>query len=105
MFSFLCFGQDELISPEVKTLLTVIAPFMEMYIIKYPLLGKVMGYMLTARLIIKPLMSALMTISTGVEISFLKKVGKFSGSKIYKIIAFILDWVFSLKLPQADSKK
>lgn len=97
------FAQE--VAPEVKTLLTIIGPFLAQYAEKYPALATVLQIMVTARLVIKPLMSALLTISKDTQFSFLEPLKSISDSKIYKTIAFVLDWLLSIKLPKKEEKK
>lgn len=93
------FGAEE-VSKELSILLSIIGPYLSEYAIKYPGLGSVLAIMVTARLIIKPVMSAILVISKDVDISFIKKIAEFSDNKIYKIVAFIMDYVLSIKLPK-----
>jgi len=103
LLSLVLFGQDapaEVIPQELNIALTFLGTFMGGFVTKYPWLGDALGWMLTARLIIKPIMSAISTAFKDSEIGFLNDMAKFSDNKIYKILAFVLDWVFSLKLPK-----
>ena len=97
--SFAAFGQD---APpaELNTLFVIIGPFISQYAEKYPILAQIISVMVTARLIVKPLMSALLTIGKDTEIKFLKPLQEISDGKIYKTVAFVLDWVLSIKLPK-----
>ena len=95
------FGQEAAEVPsELKTLFIIIGPFLSQYAVKYPLLGEILSVMVTARLVVKPLMSALLTIGKDTQFSFLDGVAKFSDGKVYKTIAFVLDWLLSVKLPK-----
>jgi hypothetical protein len=98
IFPFVLFAQE--VPPEVSTVLAILAGFLPGWVEKYPILADILGIMATARLVIKPIMSALLTIFASTSFPFLAKVAEFSDNKIYKIIAFILDWVVSLKLPK-----
>ena len=93
------FGQEE-VSKELGIFLSIIGPYLSEYAIKYPGLGSVLAIMVTALLILKPVMSAILVISKDVDISFIKKIAEFSDNKIYKIVAFIMDYVLSIKLPK-----
>lgn len=84
---------------EVSTVLAILGPFLSTWAEKYPLLADILGIMVTARLVMKPIMSALLTISKDAEFAFLDKVAEFSENKIYKMVAFVLDWLLSVKLP------
>lgn len=97
-FSSLAFASD--VPSELSTILNIVGPFIMPYVEKYPVLGKVMEIMLVSRMVIKPLMVAIQTIYKDAQFDFLKVLAEFSDSKIYKIIAFILDWVASIKLPK-----
>lgn len=68
---------------------------------KYPVLGSVVAVMGMARLILKPLMVFLKeaVLATPSDKDDLV-LGKVEGSKIYKAIVFLLDYLFSLKLPK-----
>jgi hypothetical protein len=99
---FLCvaYGQEVAEVPsELAGILAFLGPILGSFAIKYPAIADILGIMVTARLIIKPLMSALITMSKDTNIKFLDNIAAFSGNKIYKIVAFILDWVLSVKLP------
>jgi hypothetical protein len=87
------------IPAELAGILSFLGPILGSFAIKYPVLADVLGIMVTARLIIKPLMSALITMSKDTSIEFLDNIAAFSDNKIYKLVAFILDWVLSIKLP------
>lgn len=84
----------------VQTVLSIIAPYLESYSAQYPWLGNILSIMVTARLVMKPLMSALLQISKDTQFGFLKFLEELSDSKVYKIVAYILDWVLSIKLPK-----
>lgn len=98
MFSVIAFGQE--IPSEIGVALSILGPFMAGFVEKYPVLGDIFAVMLISRLVIKPLMSAMIAIAESTEVKFLDEIAEFADSKIYKIIAFVLDWVFSLKLPK-----
>lgn len=85
---------------ELETVLNIVAPFLSEYAVKYPLLGQILHIMVMSRLIVKPLMTALLKINESADLRFLDPVRELSGSKIYKSVAFILDWLLSIKLPK-----
>lgn len=94
------YGQEVAEVPaELAGILSFLGPVLGSFAIKYPVLADILGIMVTARLIIKPLMSALITMAKDTNIEVLDNVAAFSDNKIYKIVAFILDWVLSIKLP------
>ena len=90
---------------EISTVLAIIGPFLSSYVEKYPLIGDIIGVMVTARLVIKPLMSALLTIFEDTQFSFLQWAKDVSDSKVYKSVAFVLDWLLSIKLPKKEVVK
>ena len=98
LVSFVVLGQE--VPGELSTALGLLGPFVAGFVLKYPWLSDVFGVMLVARVIMKPLMSAIIAMSNDSEIKFLAKLAAFSNNKIYIIVAFVLDWVFSLKLPK-----
>jgi len=107
LFTFIAFigvaiGQEVPyeIPAELSTILAVMGPLLGGFALKYPVIGDIIGIMITCRIIIKPLMSALITIAGDTNIKFLDDIAKFADGKIYKLVAFILDWVFSIKLPK-----
>lgn len=105
LVSMLCvvaFGQEVPyeIPPELAGILSFLGPLLGSFALKYPIIGDIFSVMLLCRVIIKPLMSALITMAEGTEIKFLDDIAKFADGKVYKLIAFILDWVFSVKLPK-----
>jgi hypothetical protein len=69
---------------------------------KQPWFATVIAVMGTARLIAKPIMTAIREVikatPTQVDDSALSK---FEQSKIYKGLCFVVDWLFSVKLPGA----
>jgi len=98
LFPLVCFAGE--VPAELNTLFMIIGPFLAQYAEKYPLLAQVLSIMVTARLVIKPLMSALLTISKDTEFKFLEPLKEFSDNKAYKTVAFFLDWLLSVKLPK-----
>lgn len=89
---------------ETEVILGIIAPFLTEYAVKYPLLGDIIGIMVTFRLVMKPLMSALLTIFKDTNISFLSFTTEITEAKWYKTVAFVLDWMLSIKLPKDGPK-
>ena len=93
------------VPPELAGILSFLGPLLGSFAIKYPWLADILGIMVTARLIVKPLMSAIITMAADTEIKFLDSIAAYSDSKIYKLVAFILDWVLSIKLPKKPESK
>lgn len=90
---------------EMEIILGVIAPFLKEYVIKFPLLGTIINVMITSRIVVKPLMSALMTIyKDKPQFTFLSFTVEVTEAKWYKSLAFILDWLLSIKLPKEPVK-
>ena len=84
------------------TLLNIVAPFLAEYAGKWPWLAVVLKVMFYTRLIVKPLMSAAVTIGEGVPDGKYRQFMKsMSGHPVYKVVSYLLDWFASIKLPQA----
>ena len=101
LFSTALFAQEPEVSGEIGVVLKILAPFLSEYAQKWTWLGKALEVMVTCRLVIKPLMSALLTIFKDTQFQFLSFSESVLQNKIYKTVAFILDWVISLKLPKS----
>lgn len=86
---------------DVGTILGFVGPLLPEYIEKFPILGDIINVMLTARVIVKPLMSALLSIyKDKPNFKFLSFSESVLDNKIYQTVAFVLDWLLSVKLPK-----
>ena len=67
----------------------------------YPILQHVIAVMVICRIIFKPIFAILgKYVELTIEEDDNKKLHKFMGSKTYKMIAFIVDMLASVKLPK-----
>lgn len=67
----------------------------------YPILQHVIAVMVICRIIFKPIFAILgKYVELTIEEDDDKKLHKFMGSKTYKMIAFIVDMLASVKLPK-----
>jgi hypothetical protein len=82
------------------SMLGILGPFVAGFAPGNPWIFDLLVVMGTARVIVKPLMSALLEMSKDANLSFLEPIQKFADGKIYKILAYILDWTLSVKLPK-----
>jgi len=99
LFSACAFSEE--MSSGVKTVLGILTPFIGQYAEKFPIIGKVIELMITSRIVIKPIMSALLTIyKDKPQFKFLSFSDSILESKTYKTVAFVLDYVASIKLPK-----
>ena len=94
-FSFSAFADGDM-----GTVLTILSPFLVEMIEKYPVLGKIVSIMVSFRLVMKPLMSALLTIFKDTQFKFLSFSEEVLDNKIYKSVVFVLDYLLSVKLPK-----
>ena len=71
----------------------------------YPWLQHVIAIMVICRVVFKPLFAILgRYVELTVEQEDDKKLHKFMGTKTYKMIAFIVDLIASVRLPQIKKK-
>ncbi len=89
------------VSPTLQGLLELLSPVLGTFAAKYPWLATALTVMLYARIIVKPVMSALSSIGEnlpdGKVRTFLRSM---SDHTAYRIVAYLLDWFASIKLPQ-----
>jgi len=85
---------------ESNVLLDFLSPLLSTYAVKYKVLGDILGVMVTFRLIMKPIMSALLAVGKDLDFKILKDLEKIAGGNTYKTVAFLLDWILSIKLPK-----
>lgn len=107
MVSFinLCFAQDIAPIPGMDTALALLGPLLVSLAVKYPFVGVVIKVMIYCRLILKPVMSALITIAEQMpDNGFKKFMLKLAPSIWYKVFAYLLDWFCSVKLPKIEPK-
>jgi hypothetical protein len=112
MFIILCllFVNTSVNAAEVDMVLAFIKPFMEQYAEKFPWLSTIVSVVGLVRVVIKPLMSAMVTINAdlkkqGHEVNPLQKLEDVSHNKIYKSVAYVMDWFLSIKLPKKEEEK
>ena len=97
----LVFAQESGVSSGLEAFLVVLGPVLGTYAAKFPWLGILLLVMLYARIIMKPIMSAIITI--GKELPESKAqvfLASMSGHWAYKIVAYLLDWFGSIKIPK-----
>jgi hypothetical protein len=88
-------------SDGVALVLSAVAPFLASYAEKYEWVRVFLTVMLYSRIIVKPLMSALVEVGSQVpEGKFRKFMSDMSGHWAYKGAAYLLDWFASIKLPK-----
>lgn len=85
---------------DMGTVLTILSPFLMQAVEKYPIVGDIVGVMITFRLVMKPIMSALLTIFKDTNFKFLSFSESVLDNKIYKAVVFFLDYLLSVKLPK-----
>lgn len=99
------FGQDSPIDPGVSAIFEFIRPLLMGFAEKYPIITTLAMISGTCRMLMKPMMSFLMTFvlvtPSPKDDEILKAVME---SKAYKVFSYFLDWMFSLKLPQLEKK-
>lgn len=83
-------------------LIAYITPFLQMLSVKYPAIFAAFTIMGIMRSVFKPLMVLLDTyvLSTPSE-SDDKKLAEFKEGKVFKVIKFLVDYVFSIKITKA----
>jgi len=100
-FAMVCFGQDVVPVPGLDKILEVLGPVLVNLAAKFPFLASALVFMMYARLIVKPLMSLLISIAEQLPDGKYKLyMLSISGSMPYKIVAYLLDWFVSVKLPK-----
>lgn len=100
LFSACAFSEE--MSSGVKTVMGILTPFIGQYAERFPVIGNIIELMITARIVIKPIMSALLTIyKDRPQFKFLSFSDSVLENKIYKTVAFVLDYVASIKLPKS----
>lgn len=81
---------------------SVIANVVMGFLGQYPFVMKLIVFMGTVRLFAKPLMLAIQTYVDGTPTTKDNEIWeKIKGNVVYKIFAWILDYVASVKLPEA----
>lgn len=89
------------VNPALESVLSFLGPLLGEFAGRYPWLGKVLTVMLWARIIIKPIMSALLTIGQDMPDGGARKfLRSMSDHVAYKVVAYLLDWFGSVKLPK-----
>lgn len=95
----LAFAAED-VSAGLASALELVKPLIELYGGKAPFFVKFVAFVGTARLIVKPVVKALQSIvdvtPTVKDDEWLAKVMK---SKAYVIVMFVMDYIFSVKLP------
>lgn len=73
---------------------------------QYPMLQHLVAIMIACRIVFKPLFTILNKyVELTVEEDDNKKLNKFMKTKKYKMLAFLVDTMASVKLPQIKGKK
>lgn len=72
---------------------------------QYQIIGQVLMVVGALRLLFKPLMSlALAYVQMTPNVEDDSKLAKIMDSQVYKILAYVLDWSASIKLPNKEVK-
>jgi len=89
------------VSPTLSGMLEILSPVLASLAAKYPWLGTALTVILYTRIVVKPLMSALVSVGENLPEGKARKYLKdISGHNAYKIFAYLLDWFASIKLPK-----
>ena len=100
-FPFTVFSSELEVSEGIVTLLNIVAPFLADFASRYEWVAVALQVLIYTRIIVKPVMSALIEISSNVpEGKFRKFMRDMSDHFAYKLVAYILDWFASIKLPK-----
>lgn len=100
-FMGVCFAQEGAPVPGMDSILGVIAPLIISLGIKFPFVSVMLQIIVYSRLVVKPLMSLLVGLATQMPNNgFRTFMLKMSDHVAYKVVAYILDWFVSIKLPK-----
>lgn len=81
---------------DMETLVPMLVAFVQ----KYPITATIIGVMGSARLVMKPIMSALRALADSTQTTKDNEMlDKVEGNKIYKAAIFVLDYALSIKRP------
>ena len=86
----------------MEQLLDFLAPLLQVYGGQFGIVVQIVGIVGTLRLIMKPIVSGVQgVVAATPSKSDDEAVNKVLESKIYKAVTFVLDWIASIKFPQA----
>lgn len=82
-----------------------ITPLLQTYAGKYPMIVSIFAFMGLFRTLFKPLMTFLHAIVKATpSVKDDEKLREFEASKAYRVLQFLMDWIFSIKIkPKLDN--
>lgn len=93
------------VNENVQAVLVVFGPILGGLAVQFPIVAKILSVMIYARIFVKPIMSMLMKIGEGLPEGGLRgTLRSVSGHWAYALVAYLLDWFASVKLPQKAKK-